>query len=358
MNNFLLKIKGTALSVLLALYASARSLGASDLARLTGWSNERVRNALRRLQAQGWIEQRSRYHGWTLVSEARQRLYAWWQAGWPEPASAPEPDSRSLEVVKNININTTTTDSDFLASVEKHYLPPLDASASVEKQPLPPIADILRAAEGLFGEPLWQPPQRCHDPQLLLAWIACAYHVRHRLGKPARVVYANLKTRRPPPQQYLDDPLAYLPASFLLAAGLDVPAVEADDQPDEDDDFPLLESAPACAPLDPSLALPVGPAGTGPPAALAWQQALELLRPGCSDGMPVDAYARWVAPAVLLRFHPPAELDLPAVFSIQVPSDFLRRLWLDRLVPTLSRHLCGFCAAEVTIEVLVEDEVS
>jgi hypothetical protein len=58
----------------------------------------------------------------------------------------------------------------------------------------------------------------------------------------------------------------------------------------------------------------------------------------------------------LLRYKPPPAPGDPAVFSVQVPGDFLREVWLNRLVPALCRQLTGFCACEVAIQVYVSNE--
>ena len=106
--------------------------------------------------------------------------------------------------------------------------------------------------------------------------------------------------------------------------------------------------------------LPAGPPGSdgrpAPSAAQAWQQALDLLRPGQPGGMPAGAYASWVSPAALLRYEAPAAPGDAAVFGVRVPTDFLRAVWLDRLVPLLRRHLSGVCAAEVSIQVEAAEE--
>jgi hypothetical protein len=410
-DGFLGKLKGAALSILLVLYASARNWGVRDLALVTGWSTVQVRRSLGKLHSLGWVEQHGRYRGWTLVTEARRRLQAWLQtaqleaaqsqAGQPGPASALEERSGSLEVVNYIN-TTTSTDSDSPASAQKQHfplldtpasaqkqhfplldtpasaqkqhlpqlgtpasaqkqhLPQLDSLVSAQKQHLPPVADILTAAEGLFGEPVWEPPERYHDPQLLLAWIAHAYQMRLRLDKPARVVYSSLQAHRSPPQRYLDDPLAFLPQEFLVAAGLALPLGEGADPDGGDEVPPPQDMERAAEAQDPSLELLVGHEDGGNCSAYsagqAWEQALALLAPGMPGGMPAGIYANWVAPAILLRYEPPPEPGVPAVFHVEVPGNFLRAVWLDRLVPGLCRQLSGFCAGEVAIQVEVADE--
>jgi IclR helix-turn-helix domain len=343
---FIRRFKGAALSILLALYASARSLGVKDLVAATGWSRAQIRRALGQLQAQGWVERHARYHGWALVDQVRQSLRLWLHGGEQDASSALPAPSRRLEVVNSIN-NTTSRDS--------------DSAARQQNEALPPVERILRATDVLFGEPVWGPPQRYGDPQLLLAWIARAYQLRARLDKPARVVFRNLQSRRPPPQRFLDNPLIYLPHRFLEAAGFPVPAGGScglDEGGEEA--FPLQAGGPPPASLDPSLDYPARPAvGDGCAAlsaAQAWQQALDLLRPCHPGGMPASAYAGWVAPAVLLRYEPPPSPGDPAVFAVLVPTDFLRAVWLDRLVPALCRQLAGICAGEVSIQVHTQGE--
>jgi hypothetical protein len=230
----------------------------------------------------------------------------------------------------------------------------------VPNEALPPIERILSATDVLFGEPVWGTPGRYHDPRLLLAWIARAYQLRARLDKPARVVFRNLQNRRVPPQRYMDDPLAFLPQDFLVAAGLDQPSGEGSEQDDGDEILPLQETVHTAEPHDPSLEFLVGPqkkgSGTALSAAQAWGQALALLKPGMPGGMPAGLYASWVAPAVLLRYKPPPEPGVPAVFSVKVPSEFLRAVWLDRLVPGLCRQLYGFCAGDVAVQVYAANE--
>jgi hypothetical protein len=342
-DSFIRKLKGAALSVFLVLYASAASLGVSELVSATGWCRDQVRRALRQLLILGWVEQNQRYHGWELVDQVRQSLSLWLQTGGREASSALTTRSRRLEVVNLININNNTTSRDS------------DSAGSASTQHLPQIERVLNATDRLFGEPVWGPPERYQDPWLLLAWIARAYQLRERMDKPARVVFRNLQKQRFPPQRYLDDPLRYLPQDFLAAAGLALPPGEESEADEGDEILSPQEAERAAEPHDPSLELLVGPqkkgSGTTLSAARAWGQALALLEPGMPGGMPAGLYTRGVAPAVLLRYKPPPEPGVPAAFSVQVPSEFLRAVWLDRLVPALCRQLSGLCAGDVAIQV-------
>jgi hypothetical protein len=346
-DGFIRKLKGAALSVLLVLYASAACLGVSDLVSATGWCPAQIRRTLRQLRAGGWVEQRQRYHGWALADWARQSLTLWLGSPTGELSSATSARSRPLEVVNYININNTTTSKDS------------DSAGSAPNPALPDIERVLSATDRLFGEPVWGPPERYQDPWLLVAWIARAYQLRARLERPARVVFRNLQNQRLPPQRYLDDPLHYLPSDFLVAAGLAMPSGEGFDA-EGGEQAPPPEAERPAEPQDPSLDCLVGRHkegnGAGLRAAQAWEQALALLAPGMPGGMPAGFYARWVAPAVLLRYRPPPEPGAPAKFSVQVPDDFLREIWLDRLVPALRRQLSGFCAGEVAIQVQAANE--
>jgi hypothetical protein len=67
-------LKGAAASLLLALSLNPGPLGARDLARFTGWSENAVREGLCKLEAIGLAKRRRRYNGWQLAEAGRQWL--------------------------------------------------------------------------------------------------------------------------------------------------------------------------------------------------------------------------------------------------------------------------------------------
>ena len=157
------------------------------------------------------------------------------------------------------------------------------------------------------------PPARYPDPRRLLAAIAHVYSRRQGLRKPARVVYSMLRDGIPPPEHLLENPLAYLPADYLQAAGLPVPdrveGVEPGGWVEEADwgieNLPFAHSQDNKMELPhASLSLPVlasaGQEPTGPTAVDVWRLAVEVLR----DEMPRQAFEKFLRPACLVRFKP------------------------------------------------------
>ena len=114
---FIHQFKGAALSIVLALYAGGGGLGVADLAEATGWSRAHIQRVLGRLHAQGWVEQRRRYHGWRLVDRARHELCVWLQAGENDPSSAQAAPSGTLEEVNHLDFNDATTSRELQTAV-------------------------------------------------------------------------------------------------------------------------------------------------------------------------------------------------------------------------------------------------
>jgi hypothetical protein len=216
------------------------------------------------------------------------------------------------------------------------------------------VDQILAATSLLFGERVLGPAGLYPDTQLLLAWIAEAWTMRHKLRNPARVVYSNLKNNRPPDPRFLNTSQAGLPLEFLTAAGLThlCPPERCSERcsvaraPDPDlygREVPALDLAiddPPDPEPDPSLSLPANVGvvfcTTGTITAMqAWQQfldAMELVTP-------LNTFRSLVLPAQLVRFDPEAW-----VFTIEVPTPRLKALWDDRLVLIACRQLVGVCA--------------
>ena len=183
------------------------------------------------------------------------------------------------------------------------------------------VERILAATAGLFGEAVHGPPTRYPDPRRLLAAIAHVYSRRQGLRKPTRVVYSMLRDGIPPPEHLLANPLAYLPADYLQAAGLPVPeragGVEPGGWADEtewgSENLLIAHSHNIKAELPhASLSLPVlvgaGREPSGLTASGAWRMAVEVLR----SEMPRQAYEKHLRQACLLRSDPGGSM-LPAV---------------------------------------------
>jgi hypothetical protein len=203
------------------------------------------------------------------------------------------------------------------------------------------VARLLQAARVLFDEPVLVPPGVAVDARLALAWIAQAYRQRQKLGKPARVVYTQLKRGELPSSRYLDDPLEHLPQRYLEAAGLRAPPVVERELPLPEDEPPAEETAPDPPPPEPhpSLSLPVSP-GSRINAVLAWQQALDFAAQHVAPG----ALRRHLEPVELLHYDPGQ-----GVFTLLAKDTQAQQLLQERLAKLLQRWLQGICSRDVRV---------
>lgn len=195
---------------------------------------------------------------------------------------------------------------------------------------------ILGAAAGLFGEPV-----QCAataKPEIVLAAIAEAYDKRHKLNKPNRVACINIKRPQNIGQLYLDDPLRYLPETFLVAAGLasaepdSAPESNWSEEPTADD----VEQEPDPGPQpDSSIGVPIGPGKPTP--AEAWKAVIGQLQ----FDMPKAAFDTWVRPSRLVRFEGNRFVIYASTLGVQ---------WLEsRLLSTVTRLLIGICNQSVAV---------
>lgn len=333
-------LKGAPLSVLFALFLLKQPVTQEFLERTTGYTDKPVSQALAYLQENGLIQKVAR--GWLLTGEARQLplpLTMLEDGGGEEP-SRNYSDSQSLEEV-NLNSSTVVVES-------------RDGNFPT---PEPTSERILGAAERLLGKPIYGRPADFDDPELLLGWIAQAYHCRG-LGRgqvrdPASMVsWAFHKGRgKKPDQKYLDRPADFLPPSFLADIGvitIPQPAAEAPEPgiPEaerEDDNDEVLEPDGQEPFRDPSVHTPVTPTKT---AEQAWKEAVEHLQ----LELPKSAFENYIQGACLIGYD-------AGKFTILAPSAYARN-WLDgRLTSILQRLLTGICNRAVTVR-FVDSEVS
>ena len=328
------QLKGPALSCLIALAFAGHPVTVSWLKSVTGYGPHSVARAMTHLQELGLATCNDRRSAWQLADSAHQflRLPTAQPDPYRENRANREYRGMSLEEVNLTELKEdqlTSTDSDSSPDRENCTAPASLADASVDQ--------ILAATSLLFGERVLGPADRYPDTLLLLAWIAEAWTMRHKLRNPARVVYSNLKNHRPPDPRFLNASLASLPVEFLTAAGLshlcppppERCSVAPEPQPDPD---PAPEDPDDPEP-DPSLSLPANLRGTLT-AQQAWDQLLDALE----NLIPRSTFRTWVGPAQLVRFDP-----LTWTFTVEVPTPQLKALWDDRLVLTVRRQLIGVC---------------
>ena len=178
------------------------------------------------------------------------------------------------------------TDSDFALKVDDVDDVGFAEGLDVER--------ILAATELLFGERVVGTARTFPNPARLLGVIAEVYDHRQLLRKPARVAYTNMYRRVEPRWQYMQDPLAYFPQNFLVAAGLLPPPAglsPPDDEPNVEGDAAAPE-----VPLPAQLPAP----DVDLQALRAWQTACSLLQ----EEIPKSAYRNYLAEAQLGAYQP------------------------------------------------------
>jgi len=347
-------LKGAPLSCLVALLTSEGAVTRAWLCRATGYCKRTVSEALETLADWGLATAAPEGDGWLLTEavsqlgllpetqktakEGDQPAAAATEAGREESLEEGKNFFHQLvEVVKLINLNILTTTDSQGAQGENFSHPQVGAG----KRPKP---DPLDATHTIFGEAVvrLRPPP---SPRLILAWIAQAYRQRHKLRKPARVVYANLLKGLPPDEKYYRDPCRYLPADYLRAAGLPLPEEPPTALPPEP--LPKPEADPRPAP-HPSVQEPLA-GNTALSPARAMQQALDGLR--AEAGRAVDK--RYLEPARLARYDPETR-----TFTLTLPTAQQRDWLANRAATQLEKTLLGICNQRVRVEFCIDAEAA
>ena len=170
-------------------------------------------------------------------------------------------------------------------------------------------------------------------PEYIIAWLAQAYdqHRNGRISHPWALAYRRLQTNRTlPDKKYQTDPLSYLPNEFLVALGLEEPAVfELDQEPDCD----IVRITEITASVEAEI-------------YDAWMSVLDALR----KEMPRASFDTWVRDSYPIGF----ENDLMTVAARNIyTADWLK----SRLTSTVQRMLIGILNAEVRVEFVVFSEM-
>jgi hypothetical protein len=256
--------------------------------------------------------------------------------------------------------DSTLQTPDLSSSSDSHSAPP--AGKDSPGCPDPPLScaqvpRILAATRQLFGERVMGDPARYPDPARLLAAIAEAYQNRRVLRKPARVVFKNLKNDRDISPEYLEDPLSFLPESFLQEAGLPRPRSPVRSAYSRylaglpDPASGEREECPAPSPLpdpDPSLSLPVSDPPARP-AAEAWTMAQSILETQLDPGL----FEKHLAGASLVRYDFPLN-----VFTVAVRDAYCRDWLQERLGKLAGRLLNGICGRPASVLFVAGDEIA
>jgi hypothetical protein len=263
-----------------------------------------------------------------------------------------QPEGESQE--EDLNLKTpdsSSSDSDSASPPQNGppgCLDPLLASANVPR--------ILAATRQLFGERVMGNPARYTDPVRLLAAIAEAYQNRRALRKPARVVFKNLRNETNISPEYLEDPLSFLPESFLQEAGLPRPRSPAKSAysrylaglPDYDvDEEEQVQSPLALPDLDPSLSLLVADPPSRP-AAEAWTLAISTLE----SQLDPDLFSKYLAGATFVRYDFPSN-----TFTVAVTDPYTRDWLQERLGKLIGRLLNGICGRPASVLFVTCDQV-
>jgi hypothetical protein len=223
--------------------------------------------------------------------------------------------------------------------------------------PLSPadVPRILAATRQLFGERVMGAPEEYPDPVRLLAAIAEAYQNRQALRKPARVVFMNLRKERNFYPEYLEDPCAFLPESFLEEAGL--PRVRAALDPVHaryNAGLPDYADGGAEEPADPPLPFEPHPSvsqevgeNPGCTAACAWSQAMSVLESQLDRG----AFSRYLERSNLARYD-----DALNLFTVAVEDAYARDWLQERLAKLAGRLLVGICGRQANVLFLTYEQ--
>jgi hypothetical protein len=249
------------------------------------------------------------------------------------PAALKNQAVKDLYKPKKKELKTEDPDLNLTDSHIEQNISPPGQNLSIPDPPVPEldIGRILAATGKLFGEPVLGRPEQYPEARLLLGTIAAAYDNRHRMNRPARVVYANLKAGRSPAQHYLDKPQSYLPADFCRAAGLPSPAqsyaawrenseplADLEPEPEQELDWPLVE-----------------------PEALEWFRKL--------IGFGIDLFG-WTIHHQYLEDCDLVSCDLEAGEFVLSAEDQLSADWLNaRLISKLQNTLAGISGRRLKV---------
>ncbi len=211
--------------------------------------------------------------------------------------------------------------------------------------------DFQAATEDLFGEPVMISKGGEEDKSLALALVAEAHVNRCKLGKPARVVYANLKKKRRPLSRFLKDPCSLLPLSFLNQLGLTISRSNLDQEYIENpstqdgcecdfDEEPLEEpEQERISPLDGSLEEPIEE-GSPLTRRQVWERSVESM----VDEVPMLVRDRYLKQIVPVAFRPEV-----SEFLVTARDDDVVYWSADRLSSVLKRKLVSFGKREVRL---------
>ena len=319
------QLKGASLACLYALCLVSDPVTTAWLAKVTGCSLLTTRRGLLQLSRLWLARSVDSGERWELSPGVLVRLPQFeWGGEFALAASSPE-----FESVKSLNSlveSESRTQTQTVLKDSLDFLTDSDSALKVDDVDVVDFAEgldverILAATELLFGERVLGTARSFPNPARLLGVIAEVYDHRQLLRKPARVAYTNVYRRTEPRRQYMQDPLAYLPQNFLVAAGLAPP----EDEPELRDDAP-----------SPEVTLPLP--DVDPQALQAWQTACRLLQ----EEIPKSAYLDYLAEAQLSAYQ--ADPD-PATFSVMVASPS-QKDWLEaHLRRKLEQHLSGITA--------------
>ena len=337
-------LKGAPLACLFALLLCNQPASQIWLTQCTGYSHNSVLAALRLLEELGLARRCAPLGEWYPCGDqsARDSL----TAGLAAALSLEKPESAALAPDPSNFDGAPGGGEESISSITKDIPPPPGKEPQNEILPAGQVSveRILEATRELFGEMVHGPPSRYRDRRVLLATIAEVYARRHTLSKPARVAYSRLKNKITPAPDYLEDPCAYLPPSFLAAIGLRGPPEPPPEAQPDPESTPQATGEADETPTHLSLSLPTGRDGTLT-IAQAWQKGGELLR----TELPGRVYDRRVDGLRLQCFDPQSgEVTLAA-------ADAESAAWLSaRLAKRLSRILSGICAREIQVIFIAE----
>jgi hypothetical protein len=232
------EMKGTPLSIIIALGLVHQRVSQEWLERSTGYTDKPISQALQYLREVGLVDQTS--SGWQLIKENVNQFPLVLQRNDVEEDVTEEPaaslcsrdpkvpsenqiddvqlsrnnsDSVKLEVVNPNIINTSSSISLNLSS-QDGKIPPRCENADEIRQ-------VLDAAADLFTHEIVGDPCDYADVDRLISWIAQAYNSHGKVKSPAGLVYwaFHQGKDRSPEKKYLYYPDQYLPESFLRASG-------------------------------------------------------------------------------------------------------------------------------------------
>jgi hypothetical protein len=137
-----------------------------------------------------------------------------------------------------------------------------------------------------------------------------------------------LKYQRRPEDRYLQNPMAFLPASFLFAAGLIAELPEPDPEPE-----------PTYQPIEPPAYLTLTtPVRQGLTAGEAWERVIQHLQ------------QNRILPVLLDRLLDSEIQFVDQTFRVVVEDPQVRAMLEDRLSSTINRLLPGICSGETFLQ--------